>query len=303
MAFTSDELNVVNQALNRIGASSIAASDNGNTKSDLYVKANLHYSQTRDALLRSFVWNFASDRVKLDKIQTIVMDTEPTPDAWSVGDELTGLSTGFTATVVSVTSDSEYELKYVSGTLEDYESITNGTVEIVYYNGVKLTWEDSTVYYETAIGDSYSGDLMLTNTTDPIGDWSFEYELPADSLRVKSIFQDDGGDVPVDRYTVERGRLLTNYDEVGLRYIKKVTDPTVFDPLFTEILILQLALKLLGPLAGNATSQARIDLQNELKIALARARSVCASEPASKGFSYWNMARYSSGKITGVQPL
>jgi hypothetical protein len=266
MAFTSGELSVVNQALGRIGSTRISDAENGSDKCNNWAQANLHYSQTRDALLRSYVWNFCSGREVLDKVQTIVLDTEPLPDAWAVGDEITGLASGYTAAIVSVISDSQYEIKWVTGTFVDSESITNGTVEIVFYNGVPLSWENSIVLYETAIGDSYAGDLTVTNSAETIGEWSFQYELPEDILRVKSVYEDDGGDIPSDRYTVEGGRILSSYDSIGLRYVKKVTDTAIFDPLFTDVLILQLALKLLGPLAGNQTTQLRQDLQIELRM-------------------------------------
>jgi hypothetical protein len=35
-----------------------------------------------------------------------------------------------------------------------------------------------------------------------------------------------------------------------IRYIKKITDPSKFDPLFTSLLVLLLADALIGPLAG-----------------------------------------------------
>jgi hypothetical protein len=44
-------------------------------------------------------------------------------------------------------------------------------------------------------------------------------------------------------------QLLSNEDAMEIRYVKKVTDPTVFDPLFVEVLALQLALKLVMPLS------------------------------------------------------
>jgi hypothetical protein len=70
-------------------------------------------------------------------------------------------------------------------------------------------------------------------------------------MRHKNVYGDNGtatGNLKVS-YAIEGQRLLTNETAINLRYIKKVTDPTQFDELFTEVFILKLALKLVS-LAG-----------------------------------------------------
>jgi hypothetical protein len=49
-----------------------------------------------------------------------------------------------------------------------------------------------------------------------------------------------------------------------IRYIRQVTDPTVFDPLFVEVLVLQLALKLVMPLSQDKVL--RREIYTELDI-------------------------------------
>ena len=51
-------------------------------------------------------------------------------------------------------------------------------------------------------------------------------------------------------YELEGTTLLSDEDSCSLRYIKQVTDVTKFSPLFLEVFVLQLALKLIPPLAG-----------------------------------------------------
>ncbi len=61
---TLTETSICNQALGRIGANQIK-----NVETDTSVQAiqcRLHYEQTRDALLRSYSWRFASERATLD---------------------------------------------------------------------------------------------------------------------------------------------------------------------------------------------------------------------------------------------
>lgn len=74
---TLTETSICNQALGRIGAKQI-----GNVETDTSVPAiqcRLHYEQTRDSLIRSYTWRFASGRA------TLVEDTEVDEDfEWSV---------------------------------------------------------------------------------------------------------------------------------------------------------------------------------------------------------------------------
>ena len=60
---TLSETSICNQALGRIGAKQIS-----NVETDTSVPAiqcRLHYEQTRDSLLRSYTWRFASERATL----------------------------------------------------------------------------------------------------------------------------------------------------------------------------------------------------------------------------------------------
>ena len=63
MAFpVAGDVNIANQALGRIGAEQITTFADDSVQAE---QALLHYEQTRDALLRSFFWRFASARVEL----------------------------------------------------------------------------------------------------------------------------------------------------------------------------------------------------------------------------------------------
>jgi len=112
----------------------------------------------------------------------------------------------------------------------------------------------------------------------PDFEWDHQYKLPDDYLRMRSNYTiDDTNDVD-DRYVIEGDRLLTNEDEAEIRYIRKVTDPDEFDPLFVEVFVLQLSLKLLPTLAGTQTGTFRQELKDELKAVLSKARVVALQE-------------------------
>lgn len=291
MSLTEAEVTVVNQANDRVGIGQIAYA----TQTTLTaLTAIRHYEQTRNSLLESFEWPFAADREELGKISTIVLDVEPGPDNWAVGDTITGISSGTTAEILTVTSGTEYEIIHLSGDFTDGETITNATIYTVTWEGIAVEYGDDIVYWyddsddQTACGTGYPDVAEIT----PDFEWTHQYHLPNDFLRLKSIYEDDGIDEVDNRWEREGKRILTNYDTCNIKYIKKVTDPDDFDPLFTEALILRTALKLCPPLAGTKTNPLKADIKEDLRAVMTRARLVAAQETNVSGRNDWDLARY-----------
>lgn len=294
MSLTAAEISVINQSMDRIHAAQIVFATQTTVEA---LTAIRNYEQTRDALLRSYEWTFASARDELSQISTLTLDVMPTA-AWAVGDTITGITSGTTAEILTVTSETEYEIIHLSGDFTDGETITNADdVAIVYWEGQPLTYEGETVYtyddsdsYQVNCGTGYPVVAAIT----PAFKWTYQYQLPSDYLRLIFVYEDDGTDEVDERWTIEGGRILTHYDTVNIKYVKKVTDPTDFDPLFTEFLILRLALKLFYALASTASAKSIADLKDEIKAAQSTARVVNSQENNTTGRSNWNLARYGS---------
>ncbi len=140
---------------------------------------------------------------------------------------------------------------------------------------------------------------LTQDSTDPDFEWDNQFDLPDDFLRFKSVFEEEATFSKHRRHAIEGDKYLTNFDTVSLRYIKKVTDVSEFDSLYTEIFVLQLALKLLGPLAGG-DKKLTDTLLKELKPLLAKAQAVDSDETETGGRSDWNLARHGGLGITGV---
>jgi hypothetical protein len=293
MSLTAAEIVVCNQALDKFGASNFTYARQTSNEA---VKCNLHYSQTRDALLRSFEWNFASARSQLVILKTLTLDLSPMSDAWSVGTAITGITSYATATILSVVSATEYEISYLDGDFTDGEKITDGDVEEVFWEGQNLYWEDEIILWWNGGNDIVCGTgyPIVANITPDFG-YDYQFVLPADFSRFKKHWRRR-----FQHWTIEGNRLLTDDDSVNAEYIKKITDPADFDTLFTEVLILQLALKLLHPIAGagNEALELKTGLQRELAGVMERAKAVCRAETNDTGRSDWNLVRYGSGKIT-----
>lgn len=140
----------------------------------------------------------------------------------------------------------------------------------------------------------------LTEGDDPDDfEWDNQFALPDDFLRFKSIDEETGVTSKRNRHAIEEQRILTNFSTVSLLYIKKVTDVTVFDPLFVKALVWLLADELIGPLAGgDARIQKKID--NALAKLLPKIQAVDADETDVGGRSDWDLARHGGIGTTGT---
>ena len=141
--------------------------------------------------------------------------------------------------------------------------------------------------------------VLSQDTEDPLFEYDNQFILPTDFMRLKSFFGDNvtpSGNLRIT-FAIEGQRILTNESTVSLRYIKKVTDPTKFDPLFIEVLILTLALKLIGPLAGGAPPLQKV-VQDELRLLMPGVRALDRQETNTIGRSNrrpWLEARLRGG--------
>ena len=92
-------------------------------------------------------------------------------------------------------------------------------------------------------------DLALDAET-PIGDdFDYQFQLPAlpYCLRVLKVIE---GNTP---YTVEGRMLLCNEASVYIKYIKRITDPGLFDSLLQEAIECRLSGELAYPVTGSPT--------------------------------------------------
>jgi hypothetical protein len=142
-----------------------------------------------------------------------------------------------------------------------------------------------------------SGRAKLSqDTVDPDFEYDSQFILPNDYLAKKSVWSGDGPRRTNFSYAIEGDRILTNEGEINLRYVKKVTDPTKFDPLFIEVLVLKLALKMTS-LAGANTKLSEI-LGIELRGIMRSVRTFSRQEAENigrKDLHTWNDARLTNG--------
>lgn len=292
MALTALETEVCNSALDRLGCSVFTVATQTMTPTGLACVRN--YEKLRDTLLRSFLWPWATRRATLSQIETLVLDTSPTV-MWAVGDVITGIASGATAEILTATSETQYEIIYRVGTFTLGETITNSTVENVYWQGIPLLdGIDQIVSFDTS-GFSQvvcGAENPVVSAITPAFKWTFQYHIPDDFLRLRSIYEDDGVDWESERWEIEGKRILTHYATLNIQYIRKVTLPTDFDSLFEQLLVLTLANRILPTLVGSKSAEFKEDLKKELERTQSKAMSVCKSENNTSGRSDFTLSKY-----------
>lgn len=139
----------------------------------------------------------------------------------------------------------------------------------------------------------------LDETTTPDFEWDNAFDLPGDFLAFRSVYDNVLVDNTRRSYAIEGLTFLTNDSSVDLRYTKKVTDVAQFDPLFIEVLVLQLALKLTS-LAG-ANPKIRASLKDDLKLLMPSVRALDRQEGRGKGradqFTWTDVRATRGGRI------
>lgn len=119
---------------------------------------------------------------------------------------------------------------------------------------------------------------LVVTVTEPVYEFAYEYTLPVDCLRV---FETQYGPSQ-DFYQVEAGKLYSNYSDLFIKYIAKITDTTKFSPMFDELLAIDLAIDLeFALLQSNSYKNTLLEERKEI---LRDARSFDAQENPSYPF-------------------
>lgn len=115
--------------------------------------------------------------------------------------------------------------------------------------------------------------ILAADPTAPEFGYSAKFRVPSDLLMLIGVRDELDG---TPQYTARRAShkregafILSNDTTLPIVYIRRVTDPTEFDPAFSEVLSLQLAIKLAPNLTNSAATS---DLKEQLSEAIRQAR-------------------------------
>lgn len=273
VVMASSEVAICNSALIKIGAAEITSLSDVNKRAQL---CNEQYSKLRDELLRSHPWNFAIARKVLSLDTFIFVDGDVTTGTDVInevghgretGDKLQLTSTGTLPVPLAINTD--YFLVKVDA--DNFKLAS--TVQDAY---------DGTVIDITSAAGGGNHKVQMK----PAFEYGNQYVLPSDYLRGVRLNDKD------DKFTIENNKLLTDVEEVQLIYIKQVTDTTLFDKNFDELLALMLANELSYPIVQSSSLKGTI--QAELNLKLRDVRSFDAQEGNAEEFeaNTWTNSRF-----------
>ena len=268
MSLTELEVDIANQSLGKIGAKLMAYADQTTRQG---VQCNLYYEQTRDSLLRSFEWQFASTRLAL--VAEWVTDTIYTTDQYVWQDSLLYKCIVAHTSDVFATDLTSADWTLVS-TISAWGTGTDYTVgEYVATNA--LLYKCLVAHTAGTFATDLASEDWILVSVKPVNVFGYNYDLPADSLRLLQVLDDTN-----ITWRPETNTILTDETELDIRYIDTISTTTEWDPLFTELLITRLAKKLLAPLAGSGsgTSSLREDLNTEIFTLLKSIRAIGRQE-------------------------
>jgi hypothetical protein len=260
---TLTKTNVCQLALDKLG-SAVTLSDVDSDATVEAIQCKRHYDVTLSGLLRSHPWNFASVWADLIRDAAAVSGTSSGSNA--------ALTMADTSKTWTTNEFANYYLWITGGTGVDQIRLiaSNTNTEILTVTQAFVTVPDDTSTYEIW---QYS----------PPYPWDYQYLLPSDFLRLVD------SDPRQEAFEIEGTRVKSDSDSMHVEYVRNITDPTLFDALFVEVMVLALAAKICMPLLRDKTWEVR--LQQELAAALVKARLVNRTEENKRHELTWNESR------------
>jgi len=107
---------------------------------------------------------------------------------------------------------------------------------------------------------------LSRNAVAPVFEYTYQYLLPADCLRVVSMYNESAA------FKVEGSNLLTNATAVNLKYISRITNELLFTPLFIESLATRLAAEMEEEITGSTDKSNKLNGEFKVKFKEAKRR-------------------------------
>lgn len=104
---------------------------------------------------------------------------------------------------------------------------------------------------------------LVQNVDEPLDDYKYSYQLPTNCLRVINTF-------PESRFSVEQNLILSNENELGIKYIFRQEDTTKYDPSLVEVFVYGLAAELCYQFTASTSREDSLMVKMEDRLAEAR---------------------------------
>jgi hypothetical protein len=213
------DLNCANLALRLLGSRFVLTGSAGILDASVDTSAEglaciANIADCKRALLRGAEFNFSITRKNVSAQFVSITTITDSGGLFLVTKATHGYSTGDRVTIKDATSF----------------STANGTWTITVVSVNTFTLDDSV--YATTSGITYG-----SYTTAAAFTYAYSIALPTDCLRILEINENE----TPEAHKIESGRILTDDEDLRIRYVKDVTDYTLMDALFYQVLAHYLA--------------------------------------------------------------
>jgi hypothetical protein len=228
-------VDIANGALGRLGQPAISTL--ADTTRDAVI-CNTFYEPNRDVCLAMVNWVSCTQKVALARAgkKTITGITKATPPVvtcaghqYAVGDLVT------IEDVVGMT-----QLNYGMFTVQAVSGST--TITLYDVEGAAIPGLTYTSYS--------SGGYVYRH---PGFDWGYMYDLPTDCIRPIAVMDEYQHEDPAYDWKQERTWVYANHPYAALKYLKKNTDPSVWDADLTELMEARLAWQIAPRISSDAS--------------------------------------------------
>jgi len=128
--------------------------------------------------------------------------------------------------------------------------------------------------------------LAASSTVPPFG-FTASFPVPNDFIRLNSVQDSEGNPVAKKAYTFENSSILSNVDSgiLRIKYVYNITDVNLFDPLFIDLLCLDIAIGIAFKITDSNTNVQRIGELQKMRRVIAMAIDGQESPPERREVS------------------
>jgi hypothetical protein len=229
----SNDYDIVNKALIRLGAKTITALNDGSNNANV---ANEIYADTRDDLLRTHEWGFAEKVSALSKVEANVLT-------------ITDVTQADPGVVTYTGTDPENGDKYKITAVVGMTELNGNTYVVSSVNTSADTFElkdEAGADLDTSGYTAYGSAGTATQQDFDYENMTYLFTPPTGMLRALWI----NGDPELEFESTKEG-IKCNYKEVELTYIYQETDVTQYDPNFVDTFAWKLASEMAVKITGS----------------------------------------------------
>ena len=157
-----------------------------------------------------------------------------------------------------------------AGTVQDIENPTDATESLL------NRWYDVTrrkLLREHPWNFASKRAILAASNDDPAFGYDAQFLLPTDFIRLNSIVDAEGYPIGNEAYEIENGYLLYNAEsgQLRIKYIWDITDVSKFDPLFVDLLAIDLAMAIAFKITSSNTDVSRLTELRKQRAAMSKA--------------------------------